>query len=275
MFRFFIIFTFAFFSVAFSAHAESFDTVQKTRILRCGYSVQPPFITQDSQTNEMGGLFFDIMQEVVSRLELKVEWIRSAGGGPLPQNLTDGKFDAFCGMLWEMPMRASAVTFTRPLYYNAINPCVSEKAHYKRSTTALNAPDKTVIGFEGDVSVQIARNVFPESKLEILPPDVTFEEGMKRVVSGKVDAYAACDNMIIDDINKTIGGGLKIAAPDKPVTYIPVGYALPLGDYKLKGMMDSAIFEMQADGTLARIIARHVGAQRLRDTTIIPPVTAR
>lgn len=243
-----------------SAHAESgYEHVMKTRTLRCAYATLPPYISVDPASHQISGLLYDITNEIGSRLDLKVEWVEEAGYGDIAEGIKAGRYDAFCGVLWQTPARAGAMSFSAPLYKNKVSPCVrGDTSAYDTSTDALNAPDKTMAGYDGDVSIQTARQIFPKAKTIALPANMSFGEALQNIVTKKIDAIATCDRIIVDDFNKNNQGALKVAAPDKPITQVQVALALPLGDAALKNMTDTAIYEMTADKTMEKLIRKYL-----------------
>lgn len=254
-----------------STQSSSFSHIQTTRTLRCAYAPLSPFIIVDPASGEVQGLYHDVMDEIGKRLGIKIEWTEEVGYGQIAAGFATGRYDSFCGALWATPARASAMNFSAPLYINKVNPCVSAKTTaYNKSVEALNSPDKTFIAYDGDVSMQVARTVFPKAKIMALPENMPFGEAMQNITTGKADALATCDQIVVDDLNKANSGGLKLAGAGKPITYVKVALALPSGDQALKNMIDVVIFDIQADGTLKRIMTKYLGADRVADTTIIP-----
>lgn len=258
-----------------SSHQNTaFERVQKTQTLKCSYGSLSPFITVDPSTKELSGLFYDVVEEIGRRLNISIEWTEEVGYGQISAGFQAGRYDAFCGVLWATPARAAAMSFSTPIYYNRVNPCVrGDTTEYDNSSDPLNSPDKIIIGYDGDISMQLARTVFPKAKKLAMPENMPFGEAMQYITTGKADALATCDQIVVDDLNRASPGALKIAAPGKPITHTQVVLALPSGDVPLKNMVDVAIFDLREDGMLRRLMEKHLGAERVGDTTIIPSVS--
>lgn len=253
------------------AQSGSLSNLQTTRTLRCAYAPISPYIIIDAESGDVQGLYRDVMDEIGRRLDIKIEWTEEVGYGQIAAGFATGRYDAFCAALWATPARASAMSFSDPLYINKVTPCVgANTTEYDQSVDPLNSPDKTFIAYDGDVSMQFARSIFPKAKIVALPENMPFGEAMQNITAGKADAIATCDQVIVDDLNKANAGGLKLAASGKPITYVKVALGLPSENQALKNMMDVAIFDIQADGTLKRIMTKYLGAERVADTTIIP-----
>lgn len=244
-----------------TGNVTAYQSVMDTKVLRCGYASLPPFITV-APDGGIQGPTYDIMNEVGKRLGLSVEWSEETGYGQIPAGLQAGRFDAFCGVLWATTIRASAILFTKPTHYMPVYACVrGDTTEYDTDTSALNAPDKKFSVYDGDISKQLTEVLFPQAQLLAVSPMATAGEWMEQVATGKADAISTCDKVFFDAYNKTNPGKVKIAAPDKPLTHVQVVFGLPMGENNLKAMIDQALFEMTADGTIARIFNDQLGAE--------------
>lgn len=261
------------FSSAHAADKESaFERVTNTGTLRCAYATLSPFIIVDPATKKITGALHDITEEMAKRLNLKVEWTEEVAYSQISAGIKANKYDAFCGTLWATPARAAGSAFSAPIYFNTVNACVrGDSTEYDKSSDPLNSPDKTLIGYDGDISSQLARTLFPKAKILSIPENVSFAEAISWIATKKADALATCDRVIVDDFNAQNEKKLKIASPGKPLTHIQVVYGLPLNDSALKNMVDTAIFDMQADGTIARLMTPYL-KERMKDTVIIPTI---
>lgn len=261
----YLAFLLAFFVFTAPAHAGSgFDEVMKTRTLRCAYASMPLLFTVDPATHEMSGALYDITNDIGKRLDIKVDWVEDVGYSDIAAGLNAGRYDAFCSVLWQTSGRASAMSFSEPLYKNMVHPCVrADSTAYDASADALNAPDKTLGAYDGDVSLQLAKNVFPKAKIMTFPSTTSWAEVLQSIVQKKIDAVATCDSVATDQFNASYRDkkapleGLVKLAGQEPITLVKVALALPLGDTRLKDMIDTAIYDMRADGTLEKIMRKY------------------
>ncbi len=255
------------------AHDESFDQVMKSRTLRCAYTSLSPFLEVDLETNEVKGIFREVLDDIGDRLNLKVDWTEDVNYPQIAAGFTSKRYDAFCGVLWATPARGGGMKFSDPIYYQSVSPCVAgSSTEYDESTEPLNNSDKKLIGYDGDVSAQIAKTVFPKAEFVAISDNIPFSEAMQWIAAGKVDGVATCDRIVVKDVNEKRPGSLKLAAPDKPITHVQVSVALPLGSTSLTDMINLAIFDMQADGTLEKIMTKYLGEKHMKTTVNIPKV---
>jgi len=52
---------------------SAFDRVMRTKTLRCGYTIYPPFFSKDPNTGEFSGLFHDFTEQIGKELGIKIE----------------------------------------------------------------------------------------------------------------------------------------------------------------------------------------------------------
>jgi ABC-type amino acid transport substrate-binding protein len=240
---------------------STYDRVMKTRTLTCGYAALPPFMAV-SVDGKISGPTYDIMNEIGKRLGLKVEWKEETGYGQIAESIQSHRIDAFCGVLWATSVRAAAMQFSRPTHYMPVYPCVAaDSTSYDTDASSLNAPDKTFAAYDGDISYQLAAVLFPKAKIMTVPPTTSVAEWLGQVATHKADAVATCEKIFEADFSKNNPGQIKIAAPGKPLTHVQVSFALGRQDDALKSMIDQAMFEMTADGTIERIMRAGLGDQ--------------
>lgn len=262
----------AFVFLSSTAYAEtSFDRVLKDRTIRCSYASLAPFMIIDANTQEKSGIFPEIMTEIGQRLDLDIDWVEEVSYPQIATGLQTKRYDAFCGTLWATPARASSMTFTKPLYYQAVHACVADKnTAYDNSVEALNSADKKLMAYDGDVSMQLTKALFPKAEITTIPDMMSFAEAMQWISTGKVDAVATCNKLIMEDFNKNADKKVKLANPSTPLTYVMAPIGVGLNETALSDMLSVAIFDMQMDGTLDRILSKYM--TDYEDEMIIPKV---
>ena len=72
----------------------AYERVLRTNTLRCGYGLWEPAVMRDPNTNQMSGLFYDIMQELGKPLNIKVDYALEIPWDSIGVALSSGKIDA-------------------------------------------------------------------------------------------------------------------------------------------------------------------------------------
>lgn len=235
-----------------------YSRINKTNTIRCGYVIWPPIMfTVDVNTKKMGSVFFDVMEEVGKRLNLKVEWTEEVGWSNVITAIESGRFDMACSAFWINSTRARHVDFSTPVLYQPMNIWVRATDTRKfKSIDDFNKNDFTFGYMEGSGESKAIAIQFPKAKKHILPELASPGDVLLSLANGKFDA------VVYDDSNAQVflkqnPGSIKKVILAQPVTIYPVVMLLPLGETKLKSMIDNTIREMHYDGTIRRIIGQN------------------
>lgn len=230
------------------------ERVLRTGAIRCAYANNAPTTIVDPNTKAMTGVYHDIIDDMGRRLGLKVLWVEEVSYGNIHEGFVTDRYDLFCSALWPTSARARSGLFSAPLYYSPVSVFVrANDDRFNNDVGILNDPSFTVSITDGDVTQTIADQDFPLAKH--LSADTP--QSMEDVASSKSDAT------INDLINANVfmasnPNALKNASPGKPVRVFPNVILMPFGEHDLKALLDSAINEMQADGTIERILKKYL-----------------
>ena len=151
-----------------------FDRVMRTKTIRCGYGVLPPFLMKNPKTGEITGIYKDYMDAVGAALSMKVEWVLETGWGNMPTDLAMGHFDVYCSRVWENSKRA-------PFIYHSARSLIPTLQLYSRTDDkrfdghmdAINHPKITITTLDGSVQNKLAEVRFPLAKKLEIPQDQT------------------------------------------------------------------------------------------------------
>jgi polar amino acid transport system substrate-binding protein len=233
-----------------------YDRVIQTGILRCGYVPWPPQFMMDPNTKQMGGAFYDVINEIAKRLNLKVEWTEETGWSTVTEAIKTGRFDMACSAFWVNSTRARHIDFSAPLYYAVANIWI--RCDDTRTFTSKQDFNNEAITFsfmDGTAESKVIQTNFPNAKNLSLPELTSTAEQFEGLVAGKADAVIY-DDASAEDFLKSRPGTVKKAVPQDPVAIYPTVMLLPAGETKLKAMIDNTIREIQYDGTMQKILEK-------------------
>lgn len=74
----------------------TFERIQRTRTLRCGYYIVASLFRKNEKTGQFSGPAFDIVNTMANNLKLKVEWVAEVALPNLSEDLKNGRFDMLC-----------------------------------------------------------------------------------------------------------------------------------------------------------------------------------
>lgn len=258
MLRVLILVTALFFSLPAQAddHQSAFDRVMATNTLRCGYAVATPWFSVDPNTKAMSGVSFDVTNAVAAKLGVEVKWVEETDWGLAEQGLVAGRYDMMCGSVCVDPRRARAATYSKPFQHVPTLAVVKAEDHrFDAGLASLNDPAVRIGVKAGHVFEFITDELFPRAQkiyANSLSDDTEF---FLMLDSNKIDV-AFAGQVTVDMYDKQSPG--KVRSLSDGVRYCNGAFMVPLGDERLKLMVDNALDELNTDGRLEAIFSRYM-----------------
>src|SRR5580704_8643017 len=132
---------------------STYERVIRTGEIRCAYEPYAPALSKDPNTGQLSGIFYDVMQEVGRRLNLKINWVEEVGYGVIPEGFVTDRYDAFCNTVFPTAERSRGGAFTIPICYSAVDDFVRADDHrFDNDLPKLDDPAVKFSGKDGDVS---------------------------------------------------------------------------------------------------------------------------
>lgn len=104
----------------FTPKPNTYEQVQKTETIRCGYTPYSVALLKDKAGN-LQGIYKDMMDEVGKLLDLKIEWTEEIIKGEQIAGLNAGRYDMVCSPTNMTGSHARAADFVTPFYYSPVN----------------------------------------------------------------------------------------------------------------------------------------------------------
>lgn len=250
-----------FFGLIFSSwtsHAKdnsAFDRIIKTNTLRCGYALASPWFMFDPLTGAKSGYSHDVSVAVAEKIGLDIEWVEETGWGIAEQGIITGRYDLLCGSVCVDPNRARVTTFSRPFKHVPILATVRiNETRYKEDLSNLNDPNVKIGVKNGHVFEYIANERFPKAT-KVYANDLSDDTEFLLMLENKKIDIAFTGQSTIDVYEKTNAD--KIRALETPARFCNGGFLMPLGDYRLKFMLDNAIEELNSSGVLESLAEKY------------------
>src|ERR1043165_9168031 len=95
---------------------DTLERVRSTKELHVGYFVFEPTIMEDPNTGQRSGVFIDMIESIGKSLDAKVVY-HKIDLANFAAGLQSRQFDLCIGATFATPQRATAVLFTRPIFY--------------------------------------------------------------------------------------------------------------------------------------------------------------
>jgi polar amino acid transport system substrate-binding protein len=117
--------------------------------------------------------------------------------------------------------------------------------------TQINSPSTTLVALRNSTSQQFVQTVLPKASLTLVD---TYDEGVKMVLEDKVKAMVADYPICVISVFRYPDKGL--ASLITPLTYEPIGAALPASDPLLVNWVQNFLTTAETTGTLERLKAK-------------------
>jgi polar amino acid transport system substrate-binding protein len=163
--------------------------------------------------------------------------------------LEAGKVDMVLSGMTITPHRNLKVAFVGPYFVSGKGLLTKiETLVAITDPSEINTPSTRLAALEGSTSAQFVKEMLPEAKLLTAP---THDDAVRMVIQNQVDAmiadYQFCAVAVIRNPE---AGLLSLAAP---LTYEPIGVALPASDPHLVNWVTNFLNTVSASGDLAAL----------------------
>lgn len=251
-------------TIPFSAYAEEasqknsvYERIIKTQTLRCGYNTYEPVIMRDPNTGEMSGIFPEYMAAISRATGLKIEWTAEIGWGEVPIALQTGKIDAMCAGKWADAKDGLQIAFTVPAFYNAIEVFArADDTRFDSDLSLINKPEISIAAMDGSITMDIAKDDFPNAKIFGLPILDSESDLLLNVTSGKADITFSTNGPAIGFM-KNNPKKIKRVAPEKPLRVFGVTIAVNIHEQELLTLLNTATNQLLNSGSIDKILDKY------------------
>lgn len=266
IFTLLIIFTVSFFTAYFTSHKLKqplhretvYERVLRTKALRCGYQIYPPFSIQDtSSENGFKGIYPDIMHEFAKQAGIKIIWAEELGSDTMFTSLQTGRVDALCTPVTSSPARAQIAAFTPPFLYVPFYVYVRHnETRFDHKIDMLNSNQVTFVVKDGDLIEILAKQYFPKAKLLSLPGLTDAGQMYLSVATRKADAIIG-EPVFASTFMANNPGALR-QVQSLPVQTIPGMVATPIDDMPLYHFISRGLRDLEESGAIKTIVDQYI-----------------
>lgn len=231
-------------------------SIDKTKKIRAGYGVFPPYSQEDPVTGKVTGINIDIINEIARQIGVSVEWKRF-NWNTMSADLKRGEYDILADSVFQTPMRGREFSFTEPYAYFAIG--IGVVKHGEKRFSTFNNIDKA--GIKVAVGQGFAEETFLKSRIskaEILsvPSQEDTAAPINYVLTGRADIAI----VNLEDAKRFVKANSKnldILWESDPPAYIPSGFALKYNDITGTNFLNVSLRYMRTTGVLEDIFKRY------------------
>jgi ABC-type amino acid transport substrate-binding protein len=235
----------------------TFERVMRTGEIRCAYAPFEPPLIKDPNTGQLSGIFYDVMEEVGKRLNLKINWSEEVGQGTIAEGFATDRYDAFCNNIWPTPARSRAADFTIPLFYSPVFVFVRADDHrFDGDISKLNDLAYAFAVKDGDVSDSYAKQLFPKAKRTSIPDMAEISQLMEDLIHQKADAVINSPELFYQFLDKN-PGTVRNLTPDHPIDAAPDTIMIKPDQYQFKRMLDVTLQGLLSSGFIDAEIEKY------------------
>jgi polar amino acid transport system substrate-binding protein len=221
------------------------DRIQQRGELVVGTAASMPPLNMTAKDGEIIGLDADLSRYLADAMEVTLRLEPVAFKDLLP-SLEAGKVDAVISGMTMTANRNRRVAFVGP-YLISGKGLLTRKAALAAITDpdAIDLADVRLTALAGSTSADFVRTVTPRAQFV---PARDYDEAVKMVIDGRVDALVADQPICLISAARYPDRGLL--AVMAPLTYEPIGIALPPNDALFINLVGNFLTDMQDSGTL-------------------------
>jgi len=230
---------------------STLDHIQKKGELVVGTSGDMPPLNMTTKDGEIIGLEPDIAKLIADGMGVKLRFEKMPFS-KLLEALESGKVDIILSEMTITSKRNLKVAFVGPYFISGKSVLAKkEKINSIKNINDLNNAQTTITALKGSTSQLLVQNKIPNAKFI---PAENYDEAVKQVINGKVDALVAGYPICLVSTHRYPKQNLSAVFP--PFTYEPIGIAMPPNDPQLINWFENFITTLNGSGKLKELIKK-------------------
>jgi polar amino acid transport system substrate-binding protein len=225
------------------------DRIVAKKELVVGTAASMPPLNMTTKDGQIIGMEVDLAKLFADAMEVKLT-LKPMRFDELMGALDTGKVDMVLSGMTMTPLRNLKVAFAGPYFDSGKSLLVKEENTASvRSTARLNTPEKTLVALKGSTSQRFVEKLIPKAKL-LLADD--YAQAVAMVRDDKALAMVADAPICLVSVYRYPEAGF--ATLDKPLSYEPIGVALPPNDPLLVNLVQNIISTINKTGEMETIM---------------------
>ncbi len=232
-------------STSAAAHPSHIDRILAAGELRVGTSASQPPLNMKDRDGNIFGLEIDLARILAESMDVELRLVEMPFKELLGA-LEAGEVDIVISGLTITPKRNLRVAFVGPYFLSGKSFLTKYKTLAEaKKLEAVEAKDVTLTALEGSTSQDLLEQVLPETKLL---PAASYEDALRMLDESQADAlvadYPFCFYAVLRHPEKAYVASIT------PITYEPLGIAMPGDDPQLINLVTNLINTLRDSGKL-------------------------
>jgi polar amino acid transport system substrate-binding protein len=235
-------------STTASAPASTLERILLVGELRVGMSGNMPPMNMTTKEDKLIGLDADLAAVMANAMGVRLKLEKIPFNELLPA-LEVGRIDMIISNMTITPERNLKADFVGP-YFVSGKGLLTKRATLAKAEKMedLNSPDFTFVVLKGSTSELVARKGAPKAGLLTAYSE---DEAVQMVLNGDADAMIADFPICVVAAYRHKGSGLVSVVA--PITYEPIGIAIPKGDPHLVNWLENVLDGLRKAGVMEEL----------------------
>ena len=227
------------------------DRIQAKKELVVGTAADMPPLNMTTKDGQIIGLEVDIASLFAGGMGVKLTLTQVKFNDLLPA-LEAGQVDMVLSGMTILPERNLRTAFVGP-YFASGKSILTKAANADAlsDSSKINNPDKVLVTLKGSTSQLFVERVFPKARL-VLTDD--YDQAVAMVREDKAHAMVA--DYPICQVSVFRYPDAKLATLKNPISYEPLGIALPAGDPLLVNLVQNMLSTLEKSGELELLMQK-------------------
>jgi polar amino acid transport system substrate-binding protein len=227
------------------------DRIMAKKELVVGTAASMPPLNMTTKDGQIIGMEADLARYFAFGMGVKLS-LKPIRFNDLLTALGKGQVDMVLSAMTITPQRNLTVAFVGP-YFASGKSILTKKANVESvdEIEKMNNPQKVLVALKGSTSQMFVEKLMPKAKL-VLADD--YDQAVAAVKNDKAIAMVADYPICFVTVNRYPDAGL--ATLTKPISYEPIGVALPSSDPLLVNWVQNALYFFEKTGELDALTQR-------------------
>ncbi len=227
------------------------DRVQVKKELVVGTAASMPPLNMTTKDRQIVGMEVDLARLFADAMEVKLT-LKPIRFSDLLSALRKGQVDMVLSGMTMTPQRNLKVAFVGP-YFASGKSILTKKENVDSldELSKINQPDKVLVALKGSTSQMFVEQLLSKAKLQLADD---YDQAVAMVRDNKVMAMVADYPICVVSVHRYPDQGL--ATLSKPISYEPIGIALPANDPLLVNWVQNVLNFLDKTGQLDTITQR-------------------
>ncbi len=227
------------------------DRIMAKKELVVGTAASMPPLNMTTKDGQIIGMEADLARYFADGMGVKLT-LKPMRFNDLLSALEKGQVDMVLSAMTITPQRNLKVAFVGP-YFASGKSILTKKANVESvdEIAKMNSPEKALVALKGSTSQMFVEKLMPKAKL-VLADD--YDQAVAAVKNDKAIAMVADYPICLVTVNRYPDWGM--ATLTKPISYEPIGVALPASDPLLVNWVQNALYFLEKTGELDALTQR-------------------